>query len=114
VTDLQAGLPSGSDYRRNSHQGHLGFAFPAWWKTDVDLVYLFRYDDYTELNSQTEPIPFTKRRHDPVHEFSTSLTRPVMEHVRAGITYYFTLDDSNIEIFNYHRHIVSAVLTFTY
>ena len=111
VQDLRDGRPSGSDYRLESNQGHVGVSFPAWWKTDVDLVYLFRYDNYTAPNSQAG---FRKRRYDPANEFSAEVSRPIVEHVRAALLYYGTLNGSNIDIFDYNRHIVSAVLQVTY
>src|SRR5207244_2446350 len=55
------GLLRPGDFRFASYQGYAGVGFPALWATTVDLMYLFRYDDYSEPNSQS---PSGKRRSD--------------------------------------------------
>ena len=101
----------GNDYRFVSHEGSVGGGFPAWFGTTVDLRYLFRYDDYTRPNSFAG---FRKTRLDVAHEFYAGVKRPIASHLNAALVYYGTINDSNIGIFEYRRHVVSALLEVTY
>ena len=102
---------AGDDYRFTTNQGFVGIELPAWWQTEVDLTYLFRYDDYSEPNSQVD---FRTRRYDRASEFYASITRPIVEHVDLAVVYYGTFNGSNISEFEYNRNIISAVLQITY
>ncbi len=102
---------AGNDFQLRFHQAYAGGGFPAWWKTAVDLMYLYRYDDYTHPNSVAG---FRTRRHDSTHYFYASVSRPLVPHVSVAIGYFGTIDFSNISLFEYHRNVVSAVLEVTY
>lgn len=101
----------GKDYQFRSNGGFVGGAFPAWWRTVVDLTYLYRYDDYTNRNSFAG---FRKTRQDNGHFMSAGVTRPITEHVSAVVAYYATVNTSNIPLFDYRRHVVSGMLQVTY
>src|SRR5688572_5267629 len=49
---------AGSDFDLRYNQVYVGGGFPAWWQTAVDLMYLYRYDNYTHRNSAAD---FEKR-----------------------------------------------------
>ncbi len=101
----------GNDYRFVSHQGYVGVGFPAWYGTSVDLMYLFRYDDYTKPNSQDD---FRKTRLDKANEFSAGVRRPITKHLSAALVYAGTLNGSNLALFEYNRHVVSGLLEVTF
>jgi len=96
-----------SDYDNVSHQAHVGVGFPAWWKTNVDLTYLFRYEDYSRPNSR---VGFTKTRADAGHHMYASLTRPITDVLSVAAAYYGTVNLSNIRDFDYRRNVASVVL----
>lgn len=96
-----------SDYDNQAHQAHVGVGFPAWWKTNVDLTYLFRYEDYTRPNSR---VAFTKTRQDAGHHMYASLTRPITDVLSVAMAYYGTVNLSNIRDFDYRRNVASVVL----
>jgi hypothetical protein len=98
---------TGNDYDLRFYQANVSYEFSAWWKTVVDLMYLYRYDDYRHLNSFAD---FQKRRHDSIHYLFASVERPVTSHVSAVVSYLGTFDDSNIPLFAYDRNIVSLLL----
>ena len=104
-------LPVGNDFALQFHQAFAGVGFPLWWQVAIDLMYLYRYDDYTHPNSFTN---FTKARHDSTHYFYASLSRPIIPHVSVVLAYFGTIDYSNISLYEYHRNVVSAVLEVTY
>jgi len=103
--------PVGNDYQFHAHQGYVGVHLPLWWEVGLDLTYLYRRDDYAFPNSFISP---RFARHDNEHHVSTALERPITSHVSAIIQYYATVNASNIDVFTYQRHVVSALLQVTY
>jgi len=101
----------GNDFALQFHQAYAGVGIPVWWKVAIDLMYLYRYDDYTHPNSFVD---FRKARHDSTHYFYASVSRPIIPHVSVALAYFGTIDYSNISLFEYHRNVVSAVLEVTY
>lgn len=101
----------GDDYELVFYQGWIDYTFPLWWRVQADLMYLYRYDDYTKLNSFAN---FTKTRSDNEHHMFASLRRPITDHLAAQLAYYGTVNPSNIQIFDYRRNVVAMVLTVSY
>ncbi len=108
---LTGGRLLSSDFRFRSYQWFAGVGFTPGWATTVDLMYLFRYDDYSEPNSQS---PTGKARTDEAHEISAALRRPIAEHLDAALVYYGTFNNSNVAIYEYRRQVVSALLEVTF
>jgi hypothetical protein len=101
----------GNDWQYSSNQGYLGFGSPVVLGVYADLLYLFRSDNYRWPNSYAN---FDKKRQDDGHYIYLGLTRPIMDHVALAVTYYGTLNDSNIGIFEYNRNVVATLLQVTY
>ena len=76
------------------YQAYAGVGIPIWWKVAVDLMYLYRYDDYTHPNSF---VNFRKARHDSTHYFYASVSRPIIPHVSAAIAYFGPTARGNFE-----------------
>jgi hypothetical protein len=102
---------AGADYRYRYNQVYAGIGFTPGWKSSVELVYLFRYENYTEPNSFAAD---QKRRQDDISQFSFTVERPIAPHVAVALSYYGTFDNSNIDVFQYNRSIVQAELRFSY
>ena len=102
---------AGNDYRERYHQGAVGVGFSPGWRTTIDLTYLFRYENYLEPSSVAN---FRTNRRDTVSQFAVSARRPLGTYLSVGLTYYGTIDDSNIAAFQYRRNIVAAELLFAY
>jgi hypothetical protein len=103
--------PAGDDYQFRSNQGYVAGGFPAWWQVVVDLMYLYRNDDYTKPNSFAA---FRKTRQDNGHFLYAALTRPFGEHLSVALAYYGTWNGSNIGAFDYRRQVVAALLQVAY
>jgi tetratricopeptide (TPR) repeat protein len=101
----------GNDWENDGSQAYVGVGFPAWCKTSIDLLYLYRYDDYVHRNSFAG---FRKQRYDDEHHMYAGVRRPITEHLSAAIVYYGTVNTSNIPLFDYRRSVVSALLQVTY
>lgn len=99
------------DYRFRHNQGFVGVGFTPGWRTSVDVTYVLRWERYTEPNSLTD---FRFKRRDTVNQVYVAVQRPLTTHLSAGVTYYGTFDNSNIDFYQYRRHIVSAEIRFSY
>jgi hypothetical protein len=102
---------SGDDFARQTHEGRVGVRFPAWWRTLVELDYVYRYDDYTEPNSATGG---RKTRQDNGNYVATYVRRPIIPHLDALVSYFATVNGSNIPLYDYHRHVLGIELRYTF
>lgn len=102
---------AGADYRYRYNQVYAGIGFVPGWKTSVELVYLFLYENYTEPNSFSST---GARRQDAINQLSFTVQRPIAPHVAVAVSYYGTFDNSNIGAFQYNRSILQAELRFSY
>jgi hypothetical protein len=102
---------AGDDYRERYQQGSIDFGFSPGWRTTIDLVYLFRHENYPDPNSA---VNFQTNRRDSVSQFSVSVQRPLNAHFSVALAYYGTVDDSNIAVYTYRRNIAMAQLRVDY
>lgn len=101
----------GNDFQEVANQVYIGGGFPAWWGIAVDLLYLYRNDDYSKKNSATA---FQERRTDNEHHFYAGLRRGITEHVGVVLAYYGTVNPSSIGIYDYRRNVISGLVEVTY
>lgn len=102
---------SGNDFARHTQLGRVGLRFPGWWRTLVDLDYVYRYDDYTKPNSATN---FRKTRLDNGNYLATYVRRPILPHLDALLSYFVTVNGSNIPLYDYNRQVVALELRYTF
>jgi len=104
---------SGDDYARRTHQGRINFRFPAWWRTLVELEYVYRFDDYTEPNTNS---PTGKTRQDDGNYVATFVRRPIpiVPNLDGVVSYFATVNGSNLPLFDYSRHIVAFELRYSF
>lgn len=102
---------TGDDYRDRYHQAYAGVELAPGWDVGVQLMYVFRYEDYTEPNTFADD---RARRRDHVNQLHAAVVRPLAPHLSVALAYYGTFDDSNIPVFEYDRHVVQAVLRVSY
>ncbi len=101
----------GNDFEYLGHAIDLNFEFNLLdWVSGV-AGYQVRLDDYQFKNSRTgTPPSFGVRRHDVDHQVVVRLERPLTPYLIAAVEYLGVFNTSNIEPFEYDRHIVSAGL----
>lgn len=102
---------SGDDFARQTHQARAGVRFPAGWRTLASVDYVFRYDDYTEPNSATGG---RKTRQDDGSYVEAWIRRPIVPHLDAVLSYFATVNGSNIPRYDYHRHVVALELRYIF
>jgi hypothetical protein len=102
---------SGDDYQSNGNELYIGGGLPLLWAVYLDVQYLYRNEDYGHRNSF---VGFRKSRQDDGHFFYAGVSRPILPHVSVAVVYYGTINDSNVPVFDYQRHVVGTLLQVTY
>ena len=85
--------------------------FPAAWRTLVDLDYVYRYDDYTKLNSAVD---FRKTRQDNGSYMSMAVRRPIIYGFDGILSYYGTINGSNIQRYDYDRYVLALEVRYSF
>jgi hypothetical protein len=101
----------GDDFLYAAHQIDLRFDFEVLdWCSGV-AGYLFRLEDYKFRNSRTgTPPAFGRRRHDRQHQIVLHFERPLIPHLIGEVEYLGVINDTNIDEFEYNRHVLSAAI----
>jgi hypothetical protein len=102
---------AGNDFVYDAHQAHAGVGLPGWWRTAVELLYIYTYYDYLKENSAVD---FRRERSDNQHRIYVGASRGLTDHVSATLSYVATINPSNIALYDYRRNVVSLILQFRY
>jgi tetratricopeptide (TPR) repeat protein len=97
----------GDDFQYGGHQidARLHFTLLDW--ASGETGYAFRREDYENRNSRGGPPP-SDRRHDNEHQVVLHLERPLTPHFLLQADYLGRINDSNLDEFDYGRHVVSG------
>jgi hypothetical protein len=101
----------GDDFQYFGHQvdAYVRFAARDWFEGLVG--YAIRIEDYDFRNSRTGTAPrFGKRREDVEHEVVVRFERAITPYLSAAVQYLGVFNDSNLDEFEYDRHVVSGGL----
>ncbi len=104
---------SGKDFRYDGNLVEAGLRMPGPGGTNLDLIYSFHNRDYDFPNSRTSP-PFSRKRDDDIHWVSLTLRKSLTPTFEVYAGYRGTFNDSNIDAFEYHRHIGSIGFRLVY
>jgi hypothetical protein len=105
----------GNDWTSYANELYIGGGLPLWWGFYFDGQYLYRNEDYAHLNSYALLFEgVLKKRQDDGHYFYASLSHAIVPHVSVAIVYYGTINNSNVALFEYQRHVVATLLQVTY
>ncbi|MDO8527930.1 MAG: tetratricopeptide repeat protein [Deltaproteobacteria bacterium] len=97
----------GADWDYRDDQIDFAFNTPLWWQLEflamgnVDLLRKFDHVDSI----------YGVRRGDFTVYTTAVLTRPLVDHLNASVTYSYILTDSNIPAFTYHRQLMGFTLS---
>jgi len=108
---------SGAEFEYLGHQLELTYARPLYDWAHLNAGYAFRLDDYDSVNSRTgtELAPAgTKRRHDNQHQLALQLERELAPQWTIALAYIAVINNSNIEPFEYNRHVVGINLCYRF
>lgn len=119
------GSSAGSrDFDEQSNQVDVGLSVDLPELVFVDIRWLFSNDDYLHGNSRSAPVVTVQpdgtrtltrlRRRDDRNVLTLFLSRALTDNVWASLGYYFTDSGSNLPVFQYSRHILSANVGVTF
>ena len=101
----------GSDYDFQSNSIFTGLNLPLPWQTVLDASYTRTFERYDNLNSlSASPL----RRRDDVDIVRVQLVKAVTPLWSVRLAYDFVRNDTNLRIFDYHRHAGTAGVIFRY
>jgi tetratricopeptide (TPR) repeat protein len=107
----------GSEFEYVGSQFELAYACPLRDWARLHAGYAFRLDDYQSENSRTgtDLAPAgTKRRHDNQHQLALHLERDLAAQWTVALYYIGVMNNSNIDAFEYGRHIVGVNLGYQF
>ena len=118
-TTLRAGLIGGAyraqgddfDYYTGGVYGGVRQELP--WRFALDLSGGFDYQAY-ERNSSFSPDDPRGNRHDSIWTAQVELERPLTDWLILSGRYRYHNDDSNVDVYDYDRHIAGAYLTIVW
>jgi tetratricopeptide (TPR) repeat protein len=98
---------NGDDFQYAGHQFDARFHFSLLDWARGETGYLFRLEDYEFRNSRGGPPP-NERRDDREHQLVFHLERPLTPYLLLQAEYLGRINDSNLDEFEYDRHVVSG------
>jgi len=110
---------SGRDFEYSGNEVDVGLRWRLDQLGQIELRYGFRNEDYANFNSRgieflllpNGTVVQTRReRRDDAHWVAAIVSRALGPHVYVQVAYLGRLNDSNIEVFDYDRHIVSTTI----
>jgi len=105
------GLRVGNDFEYDGNQVEVGVRSPLPFDLVGEATYSFRNKDYNFANSRTN---FTRERNDDMHNVLLILRRKLTPYLEVNLSYSATVNNSNIDDFQYDRHIVSLGFDFVF
>jgi tetratricopeptide (TPR) repeat protein len=104
-------------YDNTRWEGNVLLRAPLVWNVQGILGLSLAYEHYDHANvldfltdnGHGDPTPTPRR--DWVADVGVTLIRPVYRHVDAEIGWHFTRRDSNVDLYNYDRHLVGLYFT---
>jgi Flp pilus assembly protein TadD len=113
-TVLRSGLTGGyygahgTEYTSNGLGAWIGGRRSLPVQLALDLRFDYVYQQYKNPSVFS---PSGSKRRDKVFIVRTELERPIRENVKVSARYRYENDDSNVNVYNYDRHVVGAYLT---
>ncbi len=99
----------GSDWEYLGHKGGITVLFPFWdkFKLTLSADAFFQYFDKTN-------VIYNIQRNDQTYTGGALLTYEIIKNVELQFRYTYINEQSNIDIYDYDRHIVSSAIQFKY
>jgi hypothetical protein len=110
----------GREYGFDGHELEVGTRTLLPWRVVLDLQGSFVWRPYDDPSTYPDPNDLRNGvqyglddddKEERIWQFDAIVERPVTEWLIASVRYAYTRNDSNVEVFDYDRHIVGAYLT---
>lgn len=103
----QIGVPSNGDWSYTGHRLSIGGGYQPIAATTLQLAFDYYRQSYSNANSFS---PDLEKRKDNVYLLTGTAVRDLNSWLWLAFQYSLTRDQSNVEVFDYTRHIVSLTL----
>lgn len=103
----QVGVPSNGDWSYTGHRLSIGGGYQPVAATTLQLAFDYYRQSYSNANSFS---PDLEKRKDNVYQLTGTAIRDLNSWLWLAFQYSLTRDQSNVEVFDYTRHIVSLTL----
>ena len=103
----QVGVPSNGDWSYTGHRLSIGGGYQPVAATTLQLAFDYYRQSYSNANSFS---PDLEKRKDNVYQLTGTAVRDLNSWLWLAFQYSLTRDQSNVEVFDYTRHIVSLTL----
>ena len=102
----------GTDWDYQGHEFRLGYDATLPGQVGLNLLASYRYLPFDNISSFIDfsVDPFEPRQ-DDAFRLSAVFERPINRYLSGSVRYTYTLNDSNVHVFNYDRHVVGGYLT---
>jgi tetratricopeptide (TPR) repeat protein len=102
-----AGVPSSADWSYTGHRLSTGVAYQPLAATTVQFAFDYYRQNYNNANSFSPDLTVRK---DNVFQLTGTVVRDLRSWLWLAFQYSYTKDQSNVEVFDYTRHIISLTL----
>ncbi len=97
----------GEDWDYNLHELRLGFDSLWPWKIEFDVWGSAGFNPFDNVSTYS-PAGFGDRRKDFIGQVHSEIERPIYDWLSVSGRYWYIRNESNVEVFDYSRHVVGA------
>jgi len=101
------GVPTSADWQYTGHRLSTGVAYQPLAATTLQLAFDYYRQNYSNPNSFS---PDGSVRKDNIYQLTGTAVREFRSWLWLAFQYSYTRDQSNVEVFDYSRHIISLTV----
>ena len=101
------GIPTSGDWQYTGHRLSTGVAYQALTATTLQLAFDYYRQNYSNPNSFSPDLTVRK---DNIYQLTGTAVRDLRSWLWLAFQYSYTRDQSNVDVFDYSRHIVSLTV----
>ena len=101
------GIPTSGDWQYTGHRLSTGVAYQALTATTLQLAFDYYRQNYSNPNSFSPDLTVRK---DNIYQLTGTAVRDLRSWLWLAFQYSYTRDQSNVDVFDYSRHIISLTV----
>jgi tetratricopeptide (TPR) repeat protein len=101
------GVPTSADWQYTGHRLSTGVAYRPLAATTLQLAFDYYRQNYSNPNSFSPDLTVRK---DNIYQLTGTVVRDLRSWLWLAFQYSYTRDQSNVEVFDYSRHIISLTV----
>ena len=113
----------GTEYTYDAHEILAGVRQLLPWRFAFEVFGSYTFQPYENASTFPDPSDLmfgqqyrlgSNDRHDEIGRVDVSLERPITDEVSVAARYSYINNDSNVDVFNYDRHLVGVYATLRF